>query len=165
MVEGDDSAHPKEPAKDQESQTPSKEKETRSENGPTTSSSIPVVDLAMDVDDEIAGGKEQQAKACSKEQSPTSDEWTLVNEEGDSRANQMDDTPSGSQEKEAPVQEASSNTFAPSAPPHPDPLVNNALEQMRDMGYSDEGGWLTRLLEMKGGDINKVLDLLLVHRK
>jgi hypothetical protein len=43
---------------------------------------------------------------------------------------------------------------------HPDSRVATALNYMRAMGYEDEGGWLTHLLEAKNGDINRALDAI-----
>ena len=41
-----------------------------------------------------------------------------------------------------------------------DEVVEEALAQLRSMGYQDEGGWLRELVQAKGGDVAKVLDAL-----
>jgi len=50
-------------------------------------------------------------------------------------------------------------------PPHPNPQVNKALAQLKVMGFTDEGGWLTKLLETKNGDINQLMDVILPCKK
>ncbi|XP_046404535.1 sequestosome-1 isoform X2 [Ischnura elegans] len=43
---------------------------------------------------------------------------------------------------------------------HPRPVINQALAQMTSMGFNNEGGWLTTLLEAVNGDVGKALDIL-----
>ena len=38
--------------------------------------------------------------------------------------------------------------------------VTQAVEMMKAMGFNDDGGWLTRLLETTDGDIAQALDTL-----
>ena len=38
--------------------------------------------------------------------------------------------------------------------------IIKAIEQLRTMGYTDDGGWLTRLASAKDGNINAVLDAI-----
>lgn len=42
-----------------------------------------------------------------------------------------------------------------------DDVIDAALKKMEAMGFNDDGGFLTQLLEEKGGDIDKVFDVLI----
>lgn len=48
---------------------------------------------------------------------------------------------------------------------HPNTRVAEALHQMQGMGFSNDGGWLSQLLESKNGDIARVLDTLQPARR
>lgn len=41
-----------------------------------------------------------------------------------------------------------------------DPRINNAVHSMVQMGFSNEGGWLTQLLYSVDGDISRAIDLM-----
>ena len=42
-----------------------------------------------------------------------------------------------------------------------DDVIDAALKKMEAMGFNDDRGFLTQLLEEKGGDIDKVFDVLI----
>nr|XP_042706878.1 sequestosome-1 isoform X1 [Chrysemys picta bellii] len=48
----------------------------------------------------------------------------------------------------------------PHLPPEADPRLIESLSQMLSMGFSDDGGWLTRLLQAKKYDIGAALDTI-----
>lgn len=53
----------------------------------------------------------------------------------------------------------------PHLPEEAEPRLVEALSHMLSMGFTDEGGWLTRLLQAKGGDIGAALDAIQYNAK
>merc|ERR1712048_930341 len=97
--------------------------------------------------------KKEDSAAATKAATPSDDEedWTVVTDKKEAGAAGL--YPSLTENPPAEI---------PTAPvaSHPDPKIQVALQAMMNMGFSNEGGWLSSLLEAKNGDIGKVLDIL-----
>lgn len=46
-----------------------------------------------------------------------------------------------------------------------EPHINHAINVMVNMGFSNESGWLTQLVESVDGNIPKALDLMQPHQR
>merc|ERR1711941_189593 len=115
--------------------------------------------------------KEEPEKAVevepepAKKAAPSDDEedWTVVSDKKDTEEVSKDqsslypDLPK-TETASAPALEAAEVTQPQVT--HSDPRIQVALQAMTNRGFSNEGGWLTSLLEAKNGDIGKVLDIL-----
>merc|ERR1711963_1268300 len=107
-----------------------------------------------------AGAEKEETEPAKKATTPSDDEeeWTVLNDKKEAEQKEAEEHGASLYPKltENPPAEI------PSAPvaSHPDPKIQVALQAMMNMGFSNEGGWLSSLLEAKNGDIGKVLDIL-----
>ncbi|KAL0103334.1 hypothetical protein PUN28_017544 [Cardiocondyla obscurior] len=116
------------------------------------------------------GGAEQAAEA---------EEWTMIQRESvnnscTSSASSSSDEVIKESTPSAPVPEKtpSNQQIYPSLPQevrhefhHPDPKIQQAVEAMIAMGFSNEGQWLTHLLVAQNGNIDKALDVIYPVRR
>merc|ERR1711915_876469 len=127
--------------------------------------------------------KETSAEGTEKIEEPTSakagsddEEWTVVEEKKEESTKEMPiqipkdeevckiypslpDNQSTSSESSS-TDSVATNASASTMTSHANPKIQVALQAMMNMGFSNQGGWLTSLLEAKDGDIGKVLDIL-----
>merc|ERR1712226_1716035 len=116
---------------------------------------------------------EVEPEPTKKAATPSDDEddWTVVSDKKDAEEEVAKDKEEvakdqGSLYPDLPKTETASAPAVEAAEvtalqvTHPDPRIQVALQAMTNMGFSNEGGWLTSLLEAKNGDIGKVLDIL-----
>ncbi|XP_072728701.1 sequestosome-1 isoform X2 [Ciconia boyciana] len=104
-----------------------------------------------------SGGDEDWTHLSSKEVDPSTGELQslqMPETEGPSSLDVSQDPP---QPGPTGLREAA---LYPHLPPEAEPRLIESLSQMLSMGFSDEGGWLTRLLQTKNCDIGAALDAI-----
>merc|ERR1711902_419999 len=105
--------------------------------------------------------KEPEASKNATTLSDDEEEWTVVSDKKDKEDDHQGSLyPDLSQNKPEEVSAESSPTPTAPVANHPDPRIQVALQAMMNMGFTNDGGLLTSLLEAKNGDIGKVLDIL-----
>ncbi|XP_030594640.1 sequestosome-1 isoform X2 [Archocentrus centrarchus] len=95
---------------------------------------------------------EEWTHLSSKEVDPSTGELQSLQPE-----NQDQKPPSGIQPGPTGLREAA---VYPHLPQEADPRLVESLASMLSMGFTDEGGWLTRLLQAKNFDIGAALDAI-----
>merc|ERR1711982_310255 len=120
-------------------------------------------------EEEPKKAEEVEPEPAKKAATPSDDEedWTVVSDKKDSHDEAVKASEDqGSLYPDLPKMETASAPAVEAAEAsqpqvtHPAPRIQVALQAMTNMGFSNEGGWLTSLLEAKNGDIGKVLDIL-----
>jgi len=123
------------------------------------------MEMEENIDNEkvIEPEKEKNTSSASLPQ-PDNDEWTVVTndsvekeETSQNLTEVLSATPKGDLYPCLP--ENSSKSIKVQVE-HPNPKINVALQAMLNMGFTNDGGWLTNLLEAKQGDIGETLDVL-----
>merc|ERR1712215_25189 len=142
------------------SSTRSTSSSSSSSTSSSTSQTVGQQDIGekkKDVDEKLKKPKMANSKPESRQQSDD-EEWTVVEDKS------MEKKVEKKEERKGQIypslsDDTSATAPTPSTRSH-DPKIEVALQAMMNMGFSNEGGWLTSLLEAKNGDIVKVLDIL-----
>merc|ERR1711963_1113249 len=130
------------------------------QDNPVNESSVPEKENTSSNKDEEMGIKDTST--------PQNDDWTMVSDDG-KKDSDVDKTvtevvlspkPEKSADESTPSLNSNEDTLD-----HTDGKIQVALQAMMNMGFSNEGGWLTRLLETQNADIGKTLDILQPVRK
>merc|ERR1719495_198679 len=160
------------------SSTRSTSSSSSSSTSSSTSQTVGQQDIGekkKDVDEKLKKPKMANSKPESRQQSDD-EEWTVVEDKSMDKKSveipikiiQEEKTKEKKVEKKEERKgqiypslsdDTSATAPTPSTRSH-DPKIEVALQAMMNMGFSNEGGWLTSLLEAKNGDIGKVLDIL-----
>ncbi|NXS99262.1 SQSTM protein, partial [Jacana jacana] len=104
-----------------------------------------------------SGGDEDWTHLSSKEVDPSTGELQSLQMPGTEGPSSLAGSRCALQPGPTGLREAA---LYPHLPPEADPHLIESLSQMLSMGFSDEGGWLTRLLQTKNCDIGAALDAI-----
>ncbi|XP_075297651.1 sequestosome-1 isoform X2 [Opisthocomus hoazin] len=104
-----------------------------------------------------SGGDEDWTHLSSKEVDPSTGELQSLQMPETDGPSSLDVSQDPPQPGPTGLREAA---LYPHLPPEADPRLIESLSQMLSMGFSDEGGWLTRLLQTKNCDIGAALDAI-----
>lgn len=112
---------------------------------------------------EAAGKSEEETSApAAEEEGATGEKSAMSTSPADPQ--KREGSPSSGDEDWTMLTERDTTTGERSGPRdsglYPNLQVTQAVEMMKSMGFNDDGGWLTRLLESTGGDIVRALDTL-----
>jgi sequestosome 1 len=114
------------------------------------------VEVDVDVtDDTCARQKEEQCCESDSDQEPT-----VPSKESVETSQEESDAAFAVAAQAQEFHDAATEAVAAVTGVAPSYPYEQALHQLKEMGFDDDEGWLTHLLHAKGGDIGRVLDAI-----